>query len=418
MHAEEPTVDIDGELLLHRLHKMGAIGRDQHRRLIRLAATDDDRRARDTLIRWATDAGLEVEVDCVGNIVVVLDTPQIRDRPPVVIGSHIDTVVDAGIYDGCYGVLAGLSVLQTLRADVDRFIKPLIVVAFTNEEGVRFSPDLLGSRVFAGHMTVSDALAVKDNAGITLGSELRRIGHLGDRPQKNQLPSAYIELHIEQGPVLDCNGSVIGVVEAIQGTRWWRISFEGSANHAGTTPLEMRRDAGQAAVAIAHSVNEFVRANRTLVATAGRIIFKPNAINVIPSQAELTLDVRSHHDRELEKFAIWLIDRITEISRSCNVVVEIEELASTPPVHFNTSLQEEIKRSAIARGLAFQSIASGANHDAQNFSNIAPTGMIFVPSVGGISHNPKEFTRPEHLVAGANVLLDVVSSLVIGRRSK
>ncbi|MCK0195799.1 Zn-dependent hydrolase [Ancylobacter sp. 6x-1] len=398
--------------LLGRLHALGQIGRDGENRLTRLAASDTDRAGRDALVGWLREADLDVVVDRIGNIFGIWRTHANAAEAPLLLGSHIDTVIDAGIYDGCYGVLAGLEVIETLRAAGLTPVRPIAVAAFTNEEGVRYAPDMMGSLVHAGGLSVEEALASIGTDGTTLGAELERIGYAGVAEPGFLRPHAYVELHIEQGPVLEREGVPIGAVATLQGISWQRVVMEGTANHAGTTPMSMRRDAGYAAARVIAFVNEQARkAHDPSVATVGCIAFEPNAINVIPARATFTVDLRDPDEARLAAGEAALAIFLDEVAASEGVSVSVERLARFSPVAFDAGIVALIEQAAAGRGLAYQRMTSGAGHDAQMMARMAPAAMIFVPSLGGISHNPREHTPQADLVAGANVLLDVVACL-------
>ncbi|MGN8113747.1 Zn-dependent hydrolase [Labrys sp. 22185] len=405
-------VSIQAERLLGRLRSLGAIGRGNDGRLTRLAASDADRAGRDGLVRWLEDAGLEVAIDRIGNIFGIWRPASVRDDAPVLLGSHIDTVIDAGIYDGCYGVLSGLEVIETLKSSGWRPSRPIAIAAFTNEEGVRYAPDMMGSLVHAGGLSVEEALASIGIDGTRLGEELRRIGYAGEREPGFLKPHAYLELHIEQGPVLEREGLAIGAVETLQGISWQRVTIEGVANHAGTTPMSLRHDAGHAAARVITFLREqAVAADTPSVATVGSLRFEPNAINVIPARASLTVDLRDPDEIRLREAESALASFLDELARSEGVTVSVERLARFEPVVFDRGLVDRIEQAAGRRGLPCRRMTSGAGHDAQMMARITPSAMIFVPSIAGISHNPKEFTPDADLLAGANVLLDVVRSL-------
>lgn len=405
-------VSIQAERLLGRLRSLGAIGRGDDGRLTRLAASDADRAGRDSLVRWLEDAGLEVAIDRIGNIFGIWRPESVRDDAPVLLGSHIDTVIDAGIYDGCYGVLSGLEVIETLKSSGWRPSRPIAIAAFTNEEGVRYAPDMMGSLVHAGGLSVEEALASIGIDGTRLGEELRRIGYAGEREPGFLKPHAYLELHIEQGPVLEREGLAIGAVETLQGISWQRVTIEGVANHAGTTPMSLRHDAGHAAARVITFLREqAVAADTPSVATVGSLRFEPNAINVIPARASLTVDLRDPDEMRLREAESALASFLDELARSEGVAVSVERLARFDPVVFDRGLVDRIEQAAGRRGLPCRRMTSGAGHDAQMMARITPSAMIFVPSIAGISHNPKESTPDADLLAGANVLLDVVRSL-------
>lgn len=404
-------IAVDAQRLLGRIRELGAVGRDGEGRLTRLAASDTDRQGRDLFVGWLRQAGLDVAIDRIGNIFGIWQSADNVGEAPLLIGSHIDTVIDAGIYDGCYGVLAGLEVIETLKASGLSPLRPLAVAAFTNEEGVRFSPDMMGSLVHAGGVDVEAALAAVGTDGSTLGQELVRIGYAGEREPGFLKPHLYVELHIEQGPVLEREGIPIGAVETLQGISWQRITLDGVANHAGTTPMSMRCDAGYAAARVVTFLHDLAAAsNAPTVATVGTMRFEPNAINVIPSRAVLTVDLRDPDEQSLQAQEASLTAFLEQLAAE-GITVSVERLARFEPVVFDGQVVELIEAAARKRGLASRRMTSGAGHDAQMIARIAPAAMIFVPSAGGISHSPHEHTEDAELVAGANILLDVVAEL-------
>ena len=408
-------ISINSKRLLGRILELGDIGRDDDGRLIRLAASDTEKLGRDKFVSWIEQAGLEVAVDRIGNIFGIWKPAAVSNEAPLMLGSHIDTVINAGIYDGCYGVLSGLEVIETLVAAGFQPSRPIVVAAFTNEEGVRYAPDMMGSLVYAGGLDVDTALATVGTDGTKLGEELRRIGYDGEHPPGFLRPHAYIELHIEQGPVLEREGIQIGAVENLQGISWQRVSISGDANHAGTTPISMRRDAGHAAALVITFLRERARnSNTPTVATVGCMTFEPNAINVIPSRATFTVDLRDPDEERLRQEEAALAAYLAQVAKEEGVSFEVERLARFQPVAFDGKIVDLIEKAAVRRGHTVRRMTSGAGHDAQMIARIAPATMIFVPSLGGISHNPKEKTPDEDLVAGANLLLDVVKQIAGG----
>ena len=403
-------LSIDAPRLHARLRQLGAIGRRADGTLARLAATDEDRQGRDRLVAWMREAGLAVDVDALGNIFGTWRPDgAASDADPVMIGSHIDTVADAGIYDGAYGVLGGLAVVEALRASGILVRHPVTVAAFTNEEGFRFTPDMMGSLVHAGGLPLADALAARDADGRTLGAELARIGYAGPMAPGTIRPRAYLELHVEQGPILEHEGLRIGAVERLQGISWQRVTIAGEANHAGTTPMHLRRDAGYAAARVATFVRDLATESRgTTVATVGTLRLEPGAINVIPARATLTLDIRDADEARLAAAESAVAGLLRALAGEVGVEIDSERLVRFAPVTFDASLVAGIERAAASRGFPSRRMTSGAGHDAQMIARIAPAAMIFVPSRGGISHSPHEQTDPEDLAAGAAVLLDVV----------
>lgn len=406
------NLSINSNRLLDRLQELGQMGVDNDKKRTRLAASDTDKAGRDLLVIWMKEAGLEVEIDRIGNILGVWYGAENRKEAPLLLGSHIDTVINAGMYDGCYGVLAGLEVITTLKEKGFMPTRPIAVAAFTNEEGVRYQPDMMGSLVYAGGLSVDDALSAIGTDGTRLGKELERIGYAGTKEPGFLKPHVYIELHIEQGPILDKLGVPIGAVENLQGITWQRITIEGVANHAGTTPTEMRRDAGLAAARVITYLRDRANnSNGSTVATVGTIDFKPNAVNVIPSMATFTVDLRNPNEKRLQEEEQALAGYLKELAASEGVSITSEQLVRFNPVTFDQTIVKLIEQVASDHGLQSTRMTSGAGHDAQMIARICPTAMIFVPSIDGISHNPKEYTKDTDLVAGTNVLLDVVSNL-------
>ncbi len=397
--------------LVDRLAALGAIGSTGDGGCCRLALTDADRAGRDIVCRWMRELGLAVQVDPVGNLFGWRAGTE-EGLAPVMTGSHIDTVATGGRYDGNYGVLSGLAVVQALAAAGATTRRPLVVAAFTNEEGARFQPDMLGSLVYSGGLSLADAHATRAIDGAQLGDELRRIGYVGDAPLPLAVPHAYVELHIEQGPVLDAAGETIGVVRGVQGISWQGITFEGQANHAGTTPMRLRHDAGHAAAAVACFVRQLtLELGGDQVATVGSFQLQPGLVNVIAGRAEITVDLRNTSEAALREAESRLALFLDELARAEGVAIEARTLARFEPVPFDAGVVELIARQARRLGHEPRSMSSGAGHDAQMLARLCPAAMIFVPSVRGISHNPAEHTAPEHLVAGADVLLQALLEL-------
>lgn len=375
----------------------------------RLALTDADRDGRDVVVGWMRDLGLDVVIDAVGN---VIGTWNVGTGAAVMTGSHIDTVRTGGKYDGNYGVIAGLEVIETLQRSGITPKRPMQVAFFTDEEGARFAPDMLGSLVYAGGMTVEEAHDVVSIDGARLGEELARIGYLGAIPCPGVAPHAFVEVHVEQGPLLEVNGVRIGAVTGVQGISWQEVTIQGQSNHAGTTPMHLRRDPAYAAA----ELTVFVRglANRyggNQVCTVGKIDLHPNLTNVVPSRATLTLDVRNTDEAVLQKAEQEIVDFCHELAEREQVTISLRSLVRFEPVVFDDRVVDIVERAATARGNTVQRMPSGAGHDAQMIARMAPTAMIFVPSHKGLSHNVAEHTDEADLIAGANVLLDVMLRL-------
>ncbi|WP_304509394.1 Zn-dependent hydrolase [Anaerotignum sp.] len=405
-------LSINGNRLMERINTLGAIGKDEEGKRTRLAASDTDKEGRDAVAGWMKDAGLKVVTDRIGNVFGIWETEQNKEEAPLMLGSHIDTVINAGQYDGCYGVIAGIEVIKTLKEAGYTSSRPIAVGAFTNEEGVRYAPDMMGSLVYAGGLSVDEALATVGTDGTILGEELKRIGYEGTVEPGFLKPYAFIELHVEQGPILDVEGTPIGAVENLQGISWQRITIEGVANHAGTTPTNMRIDAGLAAAKVITFMRD--RCNQSsgkTVATTGCIEFEPNAVNVIPSKAVFTVDVRNPDEEKLKEEEKALAEYLKELEKTDKVTISTERLVRFEPVLFDEGIVKLVEQAATERGLASRRITSGAGQDAQMIARMCPTAMIFVPSIKGISHNPKELTSDKDLVAGANVFLTVVAEL-------
>ena len=408
-------MDINKERLLDSIFMLGKIGIDASGERTRLAASDAEKEGRDFVVKQMREAGLDVVVDRIGNIFGIWQTEENRKEAPLMIGSHIDTVINAGQYDGCYGVLTGIEIVRTLKEQKAALKRPLVVGAFTNEEGVRYQPDMMGSLVYAGDLSLDEALDSVGTDGTILRDELTRIGYGGTVDPGFIKPYAFIELHIEQGPIMDAKGISIGAVENLQGISWQRISIEGAANHAGTTPTDMRIDAGLAA----SKVNVFMRerclaSSGKTVCTVGTMALEPNAVNVIPSKAVFTVDVRNPNEEKLKEEEMALAAYLKKLEETDHVKIHTERLVRFEPVEFDNGICKITEKMAEKRGLSHCRMTSGAGQDAQMMARICPTAMIFVPSVKGISHNPKEYTRDEDLVGGANVFLDIVAELLLG----
>jgi N-carbamoyl-L-amino-acid hydrolase len=393
-----------------RLAQFNAIGALPGGGTCRLALTDEDRRGRDLLVTWMRELGLSVTVDAVGNIFGLRAGTE--DGDAVMCGSHIDTVGTGGCYDGLYGVLAGLEALETLNDAGVTTRRPLALAAFTNEEGSRFSPFAMGSLVHVSALPLDECYAIKGIDGATVGDELRRIGYLGDARPGAIKAHAYFELHIEQGPVLEAEGITIGAVEGVQGMAWSEIVIEGQSAHAGSTPMRLRHDAGYVASEIGVFVRKLARElGGNQVGTVGRIELAPGLINVIAQHATVSIDLRNTNEELLQEAQRRLDAFVADIAMSEGVTVTARSLARFEPVIFPDSMVSMVEAEARSRGLSSRRLPSGAGHDAQMMARVCPAGMIFVPSVGGLSHNVRELTHPHHLEAGGNVLLGLIQRL-------
>lgn len=402
-------VKVNYERLLKNIKDLGQVGRDDKGVLTRLALSESDKAGRNLVVSWMREANLDIKIDKIGNIFGIWKTAENENKDPVMVGSHIDSVINAGIYDGCYGVLSGIEVIRTLQELGVNPEKPIVVAAFTNEEGVRYQPDMLGSLVYVGGYDLDKALDTIGIDGTRLGDELKKIGYDGESEPGFIKPYAYLELHVEQGPILDHESIPVGAVENLQGISWQEITIEGEANHAGTTPTKMRVDAGLAAAKVTIFLRDRAnKSNGTTVSTVGSIEFEPNLINVIPSKATFTVDLRNPNEDMLKTEEKALEDFLKQLQKTDGVKISKKRLARFQPVIFDEDLVNKIELSAEINGLKCRRMTSGAGHDAQMMSRICPTAMIFAPSIGGVSHNPRENTRDEDLVAAANILLSVI----------
>ncbi len=401
---------INADRLAARLDALGAVGAIPGGGVCRLALTAEDRAGRDRVIGWMRELGLAVTIDAIGNVVGV--RRGLESGPPVMAGSHIDTVRTGGRYDGNFGVLAGLEVIQTLNDANITTRRPLAVAFFTNEEGARFNPDMMGSLVYVGGLPLEEALATVGIDGESVGDCLKKIGYNGAAPCGNPQVHAYVELHIEQGPVLDLEGFTIGAVEGVQGISWTEFTVLGVSNHAGTTPMRLRHDAGYVACAIAHHAREIARSlGGDQVATVGAITLSPNLVNVIANRAVFTVDLRNTDEAVLQDVERRMHAFAGEIAAAEGVTLSHRTLARFEPVAFDPHVVNLVEATARRLGHSVRRLPSGAGHDAQMLARVCPAGMIFVPSVGGISHNVKEFTALPDLEDGANVLLHTLLTL-------
>jgi len=402
-----PVLDglrIDGTRLWDSLMRLAQIGATDKGGVCRLALTDLDRQARDLFVEWATDAGCTVRVDAIGNIFARRAGAR-DDLPPVMTGSHIDTQPTGGKFDGNYGVMAGLEVLRTLADAGVRTVAPLEVAVWTNEEGSRFVPVMMGSGVFAGDFTLEHALAQADRDGVTVRDALHAIGYAGESRGAHAV-GAYFEAHIEQGPVLEAHEMTIGVVEGALGQRWYDVTVHGMEAHAGPTPMAMRRDALLVASTLVGEVNRIALTHAPHGrGTVGWIDVHPNSRNVIPGRVTLTVDLRAADDASLSSMDAALRAACAQAAKGAGMRIDVEQVVYFPPQPFDRKLVETVRAGAVALGLPSMNVISGAGHDAVYVARVAPAAMVFVPCKDGISHNEIEDARPEHLEAGGNVLL-------------
>ncbi|WP_321915102.1 MULTISPECIES: Zn-dependent hydrolase [unclassified Paraburkholderia] len=395
----------NGARLWGSLMRLAEIGATEKGGVCRLALTPLDREGRDLFVAWAKELGCTIRVDAIGNI-FARRAGERDDLPPVMTGSHIDTQPTGGKFDGNYGVLAGLEVLRTLVEAGVRTLAPLEVAVWTNEEGSRFVPVMMGSGVFAGAFTLEHALAQRDRDGVSVSEALAKIGYAGAGPFAPHRVGAYFEAHIEQGPVLEAHEKTIGVVQGALGQRWYDVTVHGMEAHAGPTPMDSRRDALLVAAGLIQEVNRIALAHAPHGrGTVGWVDVHPNSRNVIPGRVTLTVDLRAADDAALSAMDSQLRAACSEAGRQAGMSIDVEQVVYFPPQPFDPALVDAVRAGAQTLGLSAMNVVSGAGHDAVYLARVAPTAMIFVPCKDGISHNEIEDARPEHLEAGCNVLL-------------
>lgn len=401
------NLSVDGARLWDSLMEMAKIGATEKGGSRRLALSDLDREGRDLLVRWCRDAGCTVRVDRMGNIFARRSGRDNR-QPPVMMGSHLDTQPNGGKFDGVYGVLAGLEVLRTLNDHGYETGAPVELSVWTNEEGARFAPSMIGSGVFAGVYPLEKGLACSDQDGRTIGGELERIGYAGDDNCGGWPIKAFFEVHIEQGPILEAEGKTIGVVTGAQGLRWYDVAVTGMDSHAGTTPMDRRRDAVVGAARMVDAIDRIGRQTPDAVTTVGTIRVVPNSRNVIAAEVLFTVDARHPDANVLAAMDAAIRGVCNEIAGGAGLGLNISDVTDTAPVAFDGDCIDAVRQAAERAGYAHRDIVSGAGHDACFISRVAPTAMIFVPCRDGVSHNETESATPEDLAAGCNVLLQVV----------
>ena len=402
-------LSIDRDRLMSRINALAEISPIEGGGNCRLALTDEDMHGRNLLVDWMRECNLEISIDAVGNIIGIWN---VGTGAPVMSGSHIDTVRTGGRFDGCYGVLAALEVIETCQQAGLNPVRPLAVGIFTDEEGARFAPDMLGSLVYVGGMPLEEALDVIAIDGAKLGDELVRIGYSGVAPCPGLVPHAFVELHIEQGPMLEANGVRIGAVTSVQGISWQEVTIAGQSNHAGTTPMSLRHDPALVAAEITVFVRQLAKEmGGDQVCTVGKIDIHPNLTNVVAARATITLDVRNTDEKLLKYAESKIAEYLQVVASAEGVKITTRELVRFEPVVFDDRVIDCVEKIAKDQGNSVQRMPSGAGHDAQMLARVCPSGMIFVPSVKGISHNPAEFTETDDLIAGANILLHTMLSL-------
>ncbi|MDY7101830.1 MAG: Zn-dependent hydrolase [Actinomycetota bacterium] len=396
---------VDGDRLWASLMEMATHGATPAGGVCRLTGSDEDGAGRRLFIEWCEAIGCDVEVDAFGNIFARRAGTD-PDRAPVVLGSHLDSQPTGGRFDGVYGVLAGLEVLRTLNDSGTATAAPVEVVSWTNEEGARFAPAMLGSGVFAGTFELAYGLDRADRDGVRLGDELERIGFAGPHPCGGRPVGAYLEAHIEQGPILEAEGLPIGVVTGVQGIRWFDASFVGREAHAGTTPMDRRADAVVAAsrlvIELDRLADEHAPDART---TVGELHVRPSSRNTVAGRVELTVDLRHPDADVLDTLDATLGELASTIGSDTGTIASVDRIWASPPVVFDAGCVDAVRTAAGSLGLGHRDITSGAGHDACYLASVAPTAMVFIPCKDGLSHNEAEWADPEHCAAGADVLL-------------
>ena len=394
---------INQQRLMQSLFDLANIGATAGGGVSRLALSDEDKAGRDLLRRWMEEAGLDVRIDDFGTMTGRRAGSE--DGPAVMLASHCDSVRNGGKYDGAYGVMGGLEVIRTLNDHGIATQKPIELVNWTNEEGVRFEPALLASGAALGHFTKEYAYDRRDWDGLRFEDELRRIGYMGEEANRPGPCAAYLELHIEQGPVLEAEGLPVGVVEGIVGLTWQEITVIGHADHAGPSPMPLRHDALAAAAAVILSVEEIAKAQQGAVGTCGRIAIKPNIINTIPGEAVFSADFRHSDPAILETMVERLAKRVELIAAERKVSMDINRFWTIEPTPFDATVLGAVQASADELGIPTMRLWSGAAHDAKYAQTAWPSAMIFCRSINGLSHCEDEHSEPEDLAAGTDVLL-------------
>jgi N-carbamoyl-L-amino-acid hydrolase len=399
------AVRIDGERLWGALMELARIGATPKGGVCRLTLTDLDKQGRDLVLSWAREAGMTVTIDKIGNA-FMRRAGRDNALPPIVTGSHIDTQPTGGKFDGNYGVLAGIEVVRTLNDHGIETEAPIDVAFWTNEEGSRFVPVMMGSGVFAKAFTLEHAYAAKDTAGKSVREELERIGYIGTEEPGQHPIGAYFETHIEQGPVLEDHDVIIGVVQGVLGIRWFDCTVTGMEAHAGPTPMALRKDALQIATQLMQEiVAAALRHPPHGRGTVGMVQVFPNSRNVIPGRVTFSIDLRNATDALVDTMADEVKAFAARLSQQSGLPIEIRQVSAYPAQAFHPDCVEAVGRAAAKLGYSNMPTVSGAGHDAVYMAQLAPAGMIFIPCKDGISHNEIEDAKPEHITAGCNVLL-------------
>jgi|SRR5690625_277106 len=401
---------VNKDRIKKHINSFAEYGKTSNGGVTRLALSNSDKKARDYFYQYCKGLGLIVEIDDLGNIYATLKGK--KEKPPIVIGSHLDTVVKGGRFDGVLGVVAGLEIIETLiEHDVTPEV-PITVVNFTNEEGVRFEPAMMSSGVLAGKFEKEKVMQTADREGITFEQALKNIGYNGSESNRLQEATAFLELHIEQGPILEKQNKTIGIVECVVGMTCYEIEVEGESNHAGTTPMSMRKDALFVTTDIISNLRKNLdKLDEKLVYTIGRLDVYPNLHTIIPENVSFTIEAR-HKDMEIIKKVENIIENIKSMQQIDTTTLNVKKVWGRETVWFNEKFRKNIEDSALKLGYSNMKITSGAGHDAQFIAEISPTAMIFVPSVDGRSHSEDEYTSLDDCYKGINVLLNTVIQIL------
>ena len=416
--AKNSNLRIDGNALWADLMETAQFGGTNKGGVRRLTLTKEDKLVRDWFMQTCQSLGCEVSYDSMGNL-FARRPGQDNDLPPITMGSHLDTQPTGGKFDGILGVLGGLAVLRTLHQSGYVTRHPIELINWTNEEGSRFSPPMMCSGVFAGIFTEAEVLEKRDRAGIRFGDELDAIGYRGEEICGQHPISAYFELHIEQGPILEAEDKTIGIVTGIQGARWYEVTVRGKDAHAGSTPMTLRHDALVATAGMIEAVSKVAKAHGpSAVGTVGLIENRPNSSNVVPGEVFFTVDIRDPDDAVVLRMEHELKALMEKIASDNKVTVDIVQIWDAPAVHFDPSCVDMVEQTTLEKGYTARRIVSGPGHDAGYLAHVAPTAMIFVPCKDGLSHNEEESILEEDAEKGANVLLGAVLKADVKFNSK
>src|SRR5699024_7371056 len=411
------TLQINEERLFKIINVSASIGETKNQGLYRLALSKEDKEIREIFIQWLEQENLVVRVDDFGNIYGRRESRN-KNAPAVTFGSHLDTQPFGGRFDGVVGVLAGLEVIRVLNENNIETENPIEIINFTNEEGARFGPPMMGSGGATGAFTKEFVYESQDAEGITYEQALTDLGFQGKQQHRLQNVKNFIELHIEQGPILESNKTEIGIVQGIQGMSWLSVTVKGEANHAGPTPMENRKDALAPAAKMISAVQDIAGEVPGLKTTVGKMNISPNVPNVIPGEVTFNIDIRHQEDNVRKNTTESLKERLSVIALRNNVEITMTTDWESNAVQFSDKVTESIKKAVDARDYTSMELYSGPGHDAKYMADIAETAMIFIPSKDGISHNEAEWSSKKDIARGATILLEVICDLARGERAR